>query len=177
MTDNSAYGRALFLAAEEAGLIEEIYGDINTVGEATRRHPDYVKLIDTPALSREQKHGMIDEAFGSLETLTVNLIKMLGDRGAFFAFSGVVKAYGELYDEYHNIERAEAVTARPMTETQMAALTAKLERITGKRVILNNTVDPHILGGVTVRYSGVQLDGSLRRRLEDLEKGLKNTVI
>ncbi len=177
MTDNSAYGRALFLAAAESGKIDEIYAQLSAVDRVTREQPDYVKLLDTPALSREQKHALVDEAFCGFESLLTNLIKMLGDRGVFFAFESVVTAYGALYDEHYNIERVSAVTARPMTEAQKNALVEKLENMTGKRVVLTNTVDPHILGGITVRYSGKQLDGSLRRRLDELETGLKNTVI
>jgi len=177
MTDNSAYGRAIFLAAAESGVIDEIYTQLSAVCTAVREQPDYVKLLDTPALSREQKHALIDEAFAGFEPLVVNLIKMLGDRGIFFAFESAVTAYGTLYDEHHNIERVSAVTARPMTDVQKAALVQKLENMTGKQVVLTNTVDPHILGGITVRYSGKQLDGSLRRRLEELAAGLKNTVI
>ena len=49
--------------------------------------------------------------------------------------------------------------------------------MTGKQVVLVNQVDPSVLGGIAVRYSGKQLDGTLRRRLDELEAGLKNTVI
>ena len=177
MTDNSAYGKALFLAAAESGVIDEVYRQLAAVDTVIREQPDYVKLLDTPALSRQQKHELIDRAFGGFELLVTNLIKMLGDRGVFFAFEKVVKAYGIMYDEYYNIERAEAVTARPLTEAQSRALVQKLEEMTGKRVVLSNTIDPYILGGIAVRYSGKQLDGSLRRRLDELEAGLKNTVI
>jgi F0F1-type ATP synthase delta subunit len=34
-----------------------------------------------------------------------------------------------------------------------------------------------VLGGVAIRYSGVQLDGTVKRRLDDLAKSLEKTVI
>ena len=46
-----------------------------------------------------------------------------------------------------------------------------------KTIILTNTVDPSILGGVKLRYLGVQLDGSVKTRLDKFEDALKNTVI
>ena len=175
--DHSVYGKALFLAAEEAGVIEEIFSDLSCLCELLSQNPDYPKLLDTPALSRNEKHRIITEAFGNLDRLLVNLIMMMSDKGIFYRFERVCHTYGELYDEYFNIERAEAVTARPMSETQIDALREKLEKTTGKRIIIKNTVDPDILGGVRITYSGVQLDNSLKRRLCDIEKSLKNTII
>jgi F-type H+-transporting ATPase subunit delta len=53
----------------------------------------------------------------------------------------------------------------------------KLAKMTGKTIIIKNTVDKSILGGVKLRYSGIQLDGSVKTRLDTFEKSLKNTVI
>ena len=175
--DHSVYGKALFLAAVEENVIEEIFNDLSCLGEILSQNPDYSKLLDTPALSRDEKHSIITEAFGALHQLLVNLIKMLSDKGIFYEFEQICRVYGVLYDEQFNIERAEAVTVCPMSEAQIDALREKLEMITGKRVIIKNTVDPDILGGVRITYSGVQLDNSLRSRLHDIEKSLKNTVI
>ena len=46
--------------------------------------------------------------------------------------------------------------------------------MTGKKIILKNTVKPEILGGVMLRYSGIQLDGSVKARLDGFAKSLKN---
>ena len=60
---------------------------------------------------------------------------------------------------------------------QIKAMTAKLISLTGKKIVLKNTVDPGILGGVKLRYSGIQLDGSVKTRLDGFEKSLKSVVL
>ena len=60
---------------------------------------------------------------------------------------------------------------------QKEAMKNKLEAITGKTVVLVNRLDPSILGGVVLRYSGVQLDGSIRSRLDEFKKNLSNIVM
>lgn len=171
------YGRALFLAAEEAGRVEEISLDIKAAQAAVRENPDYVKLLDTPAVSRGEKHALIDEAFSALDGYCVNFLKLLCDKCIFFSLHEAVEEFSLLYDEYHNIERVEAVTARPMTEAQLAAMKEKIDKMTGKCAVITNTVDASVLGGVALRYSGVQLDGTIKRRLDDLAKSLEKTVI
>ena len=64
-----------------------------------------------------------------------------------------------------------------MSVEQLEKMKTKLEKMTGKTIIIKNTVSPEILGGVKLRYSGIQLDGSVRTRLDAFEESLKNIVI
>ncbi len=177
MTDVNEYGRALFLIGEEEKTTENLFSEIGVVDEILTQHPDYIKILDTPALTHDEKHALLDEAFGTYDEMLLNLLKLLSDKCIAHTFKKAVKTYFALYDELHNIERVEAITAIPMTEAQLDALRKKLDSFTGKNVVITNTVDPQILGGVKIRYSGVQLDGSLKKRLDDFEQGIKNAVI
>lgn len=177
VNDVTAYTNALFMAALESDAVEAIYADINVICDAVRRAPEYIKLIDTPALDNPEKHGLIECAFGDANALTINLIKLLSDKNSFYCFEKIVRGFNGLYDEHHNIARGEAISARPLTQAQMSSLTQKLQERLSKRVILTNVVEPEILGGIRLNIDGMQIDGSLRRRLCDIEKTLKNTVI
>ena len=64
-----------------------------------------------------------------------------------------------------------------MTGKQVEAMKSKLGSITGKTIILKNTIDPSIIGGVKLRYSGIQLDSSIKTRLERFEHALKSVVL
>lgn len=50
-------------------------------------------------------------------------------------------------------------------------------RLTGKTVSLTCRTDPTLLGGITLRYGGIQLDDSIRSRLERLRRSLSQTVV
>ena len=173
----TAYADALFMAALDADAVESIYTDINAVAEAVRKTPEYINLIDTPALDSNEKHGLEQHAFRGVHPLLLNLIKLLGDKNLFYRFEKIAVAYGNLYDVHNNILRGEAISAHPLTSEQLSALTQKLCEQYGKRVILTNIVNHEILGGIRLNIAGIQLDGSLRSRLCDIEKALKNTVI
>ena len=59
----------------------------------------------------------------------------------------------------------------------MDALSKKLESITDKTVILTNRIDENLIGGITLRYGGVQLDDSIRSRLDKLRRSLSDTIV
>ena len=64
-----------------------------------------------------------------------------------------------------------------MTQPQKTALTTKLEKMTGKRIVLENKVDPGILGGVVLRYCAKQIDGSVKARLDAFAQTLNKLTI
>ena len=70
-----------------------------------------------------------------------------------------------------------AVTAVPMTEDQIARLTEKLAKITGKTIEVQCRVDPAVLGGVRLDYDGKRVDGTVQSRLDAVSNLLKNTVL
>lgn len=177
MTGAQEYGKALFLITEEDGKTERVLADIKTAKAVFEKNPEYANLLDTPALPKDERVGLVDKAFSGLDESLVNLIKIVTERRIAHLFGKIADEYLALYDESRGIERVEAVTAVALTDAQKKALTEKLGRLTGKTVIVKNTVDRTILGGVKLRYSGVQLDGSVKTRLDKFEAALRDTVI
>ena len=177
MTDAKEYGRALFLITEEDSASDKVLSDVKTAESAFGANPDYAKLLDSPALSKSERITLVDKAFSSLDERLLNLIKILTEKREIHLFAKVAEAYYGFYDESRGIERVEAVSAVALTKEQTLAITKKLGAKFGKTFILTNKIDPSILGGIKLRYSGVQLDGSVKTRLDKFEQALKNTVI
>ncbi len=171
------YGRAMFLLAEEIGKTEEVFSDLSSVCTALEREPEYARLLDNPALAREERLSLIDRTLSPVLAEVRDFIKYLSERRAVSTLPSAVAEFSALRDERLGIERVEAVTAVPMSEGQIGTLKARLAALTGKTVIIKNTVDPGILGGMKLRYSGVQLDGSVKTRLDKLEKQLSQIIV
>ncbi len=177
MTDVKEYGKALFELAREAGREDFVLGDVGCVRTVIVGEPSYPALLDSPALSKEERVGIADAAFGALDEYLVNMIKLLVEKRMAFSIIKALDGYRCAYDEYKGIERVEAVSAVALSDSQLLRLKSKLESITGKQIIINNTVDASILGGMKLRYMGVQLDGSVKTRLDNFEKSLRDLVV
>ena len=177
MIDANEYGRAIFLLAEEDGVTDKILEDVRCLKEAIDANPDYIKLLDTPAVSKDEKLGLLGEALSTLHPHLVSLVMILTEKGEAHSLGGVISAFLGEYDRSRGIERVEAISAVAMTESQLSALKHKLESMTGKQILINNTVDSSILGGIKLRYMGIQLDGSVKTRLDGFARSLRDTVI
>ena len=166
----SDYGRALFELARQEHREGEIGEEMAGVRAILEQQPAYARLLDSPALPREQRLSLVEEAFSSLNLYHLNFLKILCEKHAVKQYAACARVYGQLYEQAHGILRA-------MSKGQQAALAKKLEAMTGKTVKLTNVVDARVLGGVTLRFAGVQLDGSLQARLEALRQSLAAATV
>jgi F-type H+-transporting ATPase subunit delta len=69
------------------------------------------------------------------------------------------------------------VSAAPLTDDELTALTTRLETTTGGRIELQTSVDPSLLGGLVVRVGDRLIDGSVRGRLERLRNQLTSGAL
>lgn len=172
-----AYGEALFSLAEELGETENVKSDIGTLQAVINASPEYLKMLDSPALSREERLALIDGSLASLNKSLVNTAKLLTEKRLAHTIPKVLEHFIKAYERSRGIERVEVISAIPLSESQKARLKAKLEGITKKQIIINNTHDPALLGGMKLRYMGLELDGSVKTKLDGFEKSLSELVI
>ena len=128
-----AYGEALFSLAEELGQTESVRQDAEALKAVIVSTPEYLKMLDSPALSREERLGLIDGSFSSLNKSLVNTAKLLTERRLAHTLPKVIDAFVVAYESSRGIERVEVISAVPLTEAQKLRLTAKLEGITKKQ--------------------------------------------
>ena len=174
----ATYAQALYDLAKDENLTEEILAQLQALQEAISAEPDFVRLLSTPGLSKDQRCGIVDASFrDKVHTYVLSFMKILVEKGYMRHFADCCKAFKTLYNADHGILPVLAVTAIALNDTQKEKLTQKLQTITGKTVELTNQVDPAVLGGVRLDYDGKRVDGTVKNRLDSVGKMLKNTVL
>lgn len=172
-----AYGEALFSLTEELGQTEKVLGDVQTLKGVIKATPEYLGMLDSPALAREERLALIDTALSSLDKNLVNMTKLLAEKRLCHTLPKVLEHYERTYEISRGIERVEVVSAVVLSDLQKAKLKSKLEGITKKQIIISYTHDPSLLGGMKLRYMGIQLDGTVKTKLDGFAKGLAELVI
>jgi len=59
-------------------------------------------------------------------------------------------------------------TARPLTAEQAAALSGRLESAYGRKIALNQVIEPGLVAGLRITVGDDVIDGTVRARLDDL---------
>ena len=174
----SVYGQALYDLAQSENLSEQILKELDVLRHSFSQEPDFVKLLSTPALTKQERCDILDQSFrGKVQPYLLNFLKILTEKGYIRHFSHCCDAYRDQYNRDHGILPVTAVTAVPLTDAQQKRLKSKLENITGKTVELYSRIDPSCLGGMRLDYDGKRVDDTVAHRLDAVRTLLKNTVL
>lgn len=172
------YGGALYELSREEGKEEETLSELASVSAIIEGYPDFTKLMGVVSIPLEERLASLDKVFrGRVCPYLLNFMKLLSEKGRFGELSGCLKAYRARYNADNGIAEAEAVSAGKLSEEEASLLREKLEKLSGKKIVLTLREDPSILGGVRVSMEGKQYDGSVRHRLEEIEKSLADRVL
>ena len=172
------YAQALFDLAKDEGFGKAILEELAVLKGVFAENPEYSKLLSAPDVPKQERCGILDEAFrGKVHPYVLNFLKILTEKGYIRFFPDCCDAYRSFYNEDNGILVVKAVSAVALSEAQMQKLTAKLEATTGKQIDLQCSVDAAQLGGLRLSYSGKQVDGTVKNRMDAIGKLLKNTVL
>jgi F-type H+-transporting ATPase subunit delta len=128
----------------------------------------------TPAVPVARKRAVVGRVADilKLSPITRNFLFVLIDHRRIAGFSDVVNAFEQTLDERLGFARAQVQSARDLSEAQRAALTAALEKASGKRLRAQFAVDGSLIGGVVARIGSTVYDGSVRGQLRVLGRRL-----
>jgi F-type H+-transporting ATPase subunit delta len=82
----------------------------------------------------------------------------------------ILEGLSELAAEARAAVVAEVRSATPLDDKQLKELAAALSNATKKKVEVKAIVDPSIIGGVVTKVGDTVIDGSVKRRLEQLKE-------
>lgn len=166
------YGRALHAAAREAGALDQVRADVGLL-QAVFADGAARSAVSDPRIASERRQAMIEKAFGELlHPLTRNTIRVLARRGRLEVLPEVPDAFLETDDRLAGRVHGVAESALPLDEATLSELAASLGRRLDKQVVLEARQLPELIGGIRVTLGCERYDGSLRGRLERLERKL-----
>jgi F-type H+-transporting ATPase subunit delta len=167
------YAEALFGIAGERGSVDALRAELGELVRVIQASPDLAGLLERPDIEAERKLQALQTALSSrFSDAVLALLATLVRHRRGDHVPEVAAAFDELADDAAGVVRAEATTAVPLTDDQRRRLVSVLNGITGRKVALEERIDPEILAGMTVRVGDRLVDGSAAGRLRRLREEL-----
>ena len=164
------YAVALYALAAENGAQDDYVASLRVVVEALAQNPEYMDFLASPGISIRERLAALEEAFANaVHEHVLSLVQLLCEKGRVAALSDIAAEYKRMVDAYHRRSKAMVRSSVPLTEDEQRRLREKLENMSGHSVELVCQLDPTLLGGVVVEMDGRYIDGSLRRRLQEVK--------
>ena len=168
------YAQALLELGVEQAAVDKIADDFEAVGQAFETSHDLRNALENPLVAHEAKKAVMIELCDQIgaSPITKNALLLLVDRRRTKTLPYIARYLRELADVRKGIVRAEVTTAVALSDAYYERLRAQLEKMTGKRVVVDKRTDPTLVAGVVTRIGDRIFDGSLRTRLQTLRDAL-----
>ena len=169
------YARALLDIGQEERQLRRVFSEVEEFGKALEGSPLLREVMEADDVNRQEKHVALDEVLskaGFLPT-TRSFLSLLVEKGRMNVLPQILVALRRMVEEVEGIERVEVVVPMPLSGTQKDLLRTVLERRTGKKVVLEETVDPAVLGGMVVRVGSTVYDGCVRTQIQEIRENLR----
>lgn len=170
------YGKAILGAAGKDA--DEIVLQLNAIVEQCfAQYPALEQLLASPRVSQVEKESLIDRVFrGKIHAKLLNFLKVLCRRGRVGWLRGIQVSANAIRDEQLGRIRVVVTSAYALTGDQQKSIAAKLGQTLGKEVVLEEKVDPSLLGGILIRVGDQVFDGSVLGKMSAIRNAVSGGI-
>jgi F-type H+-transporting ATPase subunit delta len=174
----AVYAVALYDAAVNAGVIDDVVSDIAALLDLSRNSPAVVEFLRSPSIGSEQKLRVLESSFGGyLNALTLSTLRSMAHRDRLDLFSEFIAQMESLHRNRRGHMPVEARSPVPLSADQVRSIEQALSEKYKSQVTLNVVVHPNLIGGIQLKIGDTFVDGSVRQKLFDMGRLIRHRVL
>ncbi len=168
------YAEALNAVARAEGSLSEVEDELFRFARVLEGNDELQQKLADPHLPVSLRQQIVEDLLGGgkAQPATVGLVSLLVGNERTRELPAIVDAMVGFGAARTNRQVAEVRSAIELDDDQKARLATALESATGKQVEVRVIVDPSIKGGLVAQVGDTVIDGSVRRRLDQLRNVL-----
>lgn len=167
------YATALFELAKQKGILEQVSKEFRDLKRVLDENRQLMDFLTAPQILDEDKEKSVEEIFsGRVSEGFLQFLLLMVAKHRVQHLGPTADCFESLVDEEWGILKARIITAVPLGEDSKPQLKDRLEKLSGKQIILVPEVDPRVVGGIIVILKDQIIDMSIRFQLERLREDL-----
>jgi F-type H+-transporting ATPase subunit delta len=164
---------ALLASAEKAGVLAEVEDELFRFGQIVAGQERLAAVLGDPTVEPAKRSELVTSLLsGKVTPATLRLVELalagFGGRGFEAALTRLV----ELAAARRDREIGYVTVAAELSDADLDRLAAALRRIYGREIALKVSVDPRVLGGMSVQVGSDLYDGTILRRINETRTAL-----
>ena len=167
------YAKSLFDLAKEKGALEGVYADMLQFNEVFKANRDLRIALSNPIIDNFKKASILKSIFeGKFNGITTAMFELLAKKNRQDTLGALAEEFIRIYRASTGVVEATVISAVPLTDTQKQKLNAYVSSKTKMNVIFNEQIDGSLIGGFILRMPGLELNTSLKSKIEALKLSL-----
>lgn len=166
------YAEAVFRLAQEKNTLDQ-WSRMLRLLDIVVRDERVARCIGNPNVSREQLEGLVLGVCGEqLDGVGRNFVQVLIDNGRLALVPQIQATFERLKLEHEGALDAQIYSAFAIDDAQVAQLVRKLESSYQRKIRVQVSVDPQLIGGIKIVVGDKVLDATVRGSLETMAAAL-----
>ncbi|KAK4782732.1 hypothetical protein SAY86_007106 [Trapa natans] len=174
------YASALYLSAVKSNVLDKVETELLDLVEASKRSTTFAQFTKDLSVPKDVRvkaiNAICDEA--KLSGITRNFLVILAENGRLRNIEDITKRFIELTMAHKgevNVTVTSVIALPPEEEKELKETLQELIG-KGKKVKIQQKIDPSILGGLVVEFSQKVFDMSIKTRAKQMERFLRQPV-
>lgn len=167
------YVKALFDVSESARA--KVEKDLKALRDILAGSKDLRGMLSNPLLTRKQQAQAMGAVLAAIKAqpVTRQFVELLAKQKRLEILPAAIELFMEKTAHERGEMKATAVSAAKLSTKDVDFISGALSKIFGKKVALETSENPELLGGVVVKIGSLQLDASLSGKLRRLGNKLR----
>jgi F-type H+-transporting ATPase subunit delta len=168
------YAEALFRVLQVEGDLELVEDELFRFGKVLETNHELKQALSDQSIERVQRAKILDELLADkVSPHTLGLLIFVVEQGRGRQLPQILDETSNLAAEARQAAVAEVRSAVELDGEQKRQLAEALSKATGKKVEVKVILDPAVIGGVVTKLGDTVIDGSVKRRLDQLKEQVR----
>lgn len=164
-----AYAEAFHAIAGVEDPLREVEDELFRVARVLDGNDELMSTLADPHIEPARRQQIVvDLLDGKAQPATVSLVGLVVGNGRVRDLPAIVEAMTRLGAASRETAIAEVRSAVALTDEQTTRLAEALGAALGRTIEIRLVVDPSVQGGLVAQVGDTVIDGTVRRRLEQL---------
>jgi len=166
------YAEAFLGAAKASGRPDALVGQLDSlVADVLDRFPELEKTLASAVIAHEEKEGILDRVLGGqADPLVLSFLKVVSSRGRLDCLRAIHRQVHAAYERMQGQVRVRVTTAAPVDGALAQRIADALRPMLPGEPVLEQVVEPGLIGGIVVRVGDTVYDASIATQLENLRQ-------
>ncbi|MQA98711.1 MAG: ATP synthase F1 subunit delta [Actinobacteria bacterium] len=170
----SGYSEALFRVLQAEGDLDLVEDELFRFGKILETNHELKQALSDQSIDRAQRAKILDELLADkVSPHTLGLLIFVVEQGRGRQLPQILEVTSSLAAEARQAAVAEVRSAVPLDDEQKQQLAEALSKATGKKIEVKVILDPSVIGGVVTKIGDTIIDGSVKRRLDQLKEQVR----
>ena len=170
----SGYAQALFGVVQAEGELERVEDELYRFGKILESNHELKQALSDRSMDKTQRTKILEELLAEkVSPHTLSLLTFVVDQDRARHLPEILEQLSRLAAEARESVVGEVRSAVPLDDKQQEELAKALSKATGKNVSVKVIVDPSVIGGIVARVGDTVIDGTVKRRLEQLKEQVR----